>query len=201
MRNSLPEKSTEPTFKLLDDIKGWEEFQLAKRSNSFVRGAIQNLQAAQPPIVNLLSVTIKGTSSPEYLEYLAWQERISIAEECIKTVMQQGGWRPKNASVATKDDLLALKISQFEGFIDVLESIVELQPQTAAPPVVQETKKDTTPITPAYQPKQDIINHIDNNKGSFRGWLAVAHLEIDGIVSPKGKCQIDRVNLNYSSKQ
>jgi len=133
---------------VLDDIKGWEEFQLAKRSNSFVHGAIQKLKEAPPPIVNALAVALKGTSSPEYLEYLAWQERISIAKECIKTVMQQGGWRPKNSSVETKDDLLALKISLKEGFIDVLESIVELQ--TAAPAKDQEGKKDT-PIIEAVK--------------------------------------------------
>ncbi len=106
-------------------------------------------------------------------------------------IMYKGILQPEGYLLTDKDILVLLEGITAE--IQTMKSNTADQPKTAAPPVVQETKKDTTPITPAYQPKQDIINHIDNNKGSFRGWLAVAHLEIDGIVSPKGKCQIDRV--------
>jgi len=132
---------------VLDDIKKWEAFELAKRNNSFVRGAIKNLkEASPPPIVNALA----GTYPPEYL---AWQERISIAKECVQIVIEQGGWRPESADSVTKDYLnlrlraleLRLKVSQIEESIDVLESIEELPPQTAATAGGQEAKPHNLP--------------------------------------------------------
>lgn len=72
------------------------------------------------------------------------------------------------------------------------------QPQTADPAEDQEAKDEIPPTKPAYQPKQGIIDLINKNKGSFRGWLAVAQLEVDGIVTLKGK---DNPLIDYSQGQ
>ncbi len=87
------------------------------------------------------------------------------------------------------------KVHQLAG-LKAVEFIQDVQrerkQQTAAPAGDQEAKK------PAYQPKQDIIDLINKNKGSFRGWLANAQLEIDGIVIPTGK---ENPVIDYSQGQ
>ncbi|MCX6178151.1 MAG: hypothetical protein NT163_02070 [Chlorobiales bacterium] len=152
------------------DIPDLSEKALLKRSNSFLGGAINNLNDyLQLPPINLL---VDGAAS------FPACKKIANARKCVETVMRQGGWTPPSDSELMLETIQHL-INSRQGVVQVkcvpVEPIKRNEPKKPGGRrgliyqwICEMSEDERIPFTSLHSGDQQFYDMLYTDKASWR---------------------------------